>query len=75
MQLSGRGNGPIDALVHSLALPIDVLSYEDAPRPIPGDGEVVEGVASVNEAAITGESAPVIREALRPYLAKIRTAG
>ena len=30
---------------------------------IPADGEVVEGVASVNESAITGESAPVIREA------------
>jgi K+-transporting ATPase ATPase B chain len=30
---------------------------------IPGDGEVVEGAASVDEAAITGESAPVIREA------------
>src|SRR5471030_857274 len=29
---------------------------------IPSDGEIVEGVASVNEAAITGESAPVIRE-------------
>jgi K+-transporting ATPase ATPase B chain len=30
---------------------------------IPGDGEIVEGIASVNESAITGESAPVIREA------------
>jgi len=30
---------------------------------VPSDGEIIEGVASVNEAAITGESAPVIREA------------
>jgi K+-transporting ATPase ATPase B chain len=30
---------------------------------IPSDGEIIEGVASVNESAITGESAPVIREA------------
>jgi K+-transporting ATPase ATPase B chain len=30
---------------------------------VPADGEIIEGVASVNEAAITGESAPVIREA------------
>ena len=34
----------------------------DAGDLIPGDGEVVEGVASVDESAITGESAPVIRE-------------
>jgi K+-transporting ATPase ATPase B chain len=30
---------------------------------VPSDGEIIEGVASINEAAITGESAPVIREA------------
>ena len=30
---------------------------------VPGDGEIVQGIASVNESAITGESAPVIREA------------
>jgi K+-transporting ATPase ATPase B chain len=34
----------------------------DAGELIPGDGEIVEGVASVDESAITGESAPVIRE-------------
>jgi K+-transporting ATPase ATPase B chain len=35
----------------------------EAGQMIPGDGEVIEGVASVDESAITGESAPVIREA------------
>jgi K+-transporting ATPase ATPase B chain len=39
----------------------DVVLVE-AGEPIPSDGEVVLGVASVNESAITGESAPVIRE-------------
>jgi potassium-transporting ATPase ATP-binding subunit len=34
----------------------------DAGQLIPGDGEVIEGIASVDESAITGESAPVIRE-------------
>ena len=35
----------------------------EAGQVIPGDGEIIEGVASVDESAITGESAPVIREA------------
>jgi K+-transporting ATPase ATPase B chain len=40
----------------------DVI-YVEAGNYIAGDGEVIEGVASVDESAITGESAPVIREA------------
>jgi potassium-transporting ATPase ATP-binding subunit len=39
------------------------LVVVEAREVIPGDGEVVEGAASVDESAITGESAPVIREA------------
>src|SRR5262249_2661986 len=35
----------------------------EAGDPIPSDGDVVQGIASVDESAITGESAPVIREA------------
>jgi K+-transporting ATPase ATPase B chain len=35
----------------------------EAGQMIPGDGEIVEGIASVDESAITGESAPVVREA------------
>jgi len=39
----------------------DVVVVE-ASETIPGDGEVIEGIASVDESAVTGESAPVIRE-------------
>jgi potassium-transporting ATPase ATP-binding subunit len=39
----------------------DIVRVE-AGQMIPGDGEIIEGVASVDESAITGESAPVIRE-------------
>ena len=38
------------------------LVLVEAGQVIPGDGDIVQGVASVNESAITGESAPVIRE-------------
>jgi potassium-transporting ATPase ATP-binding subunit len=37
--------------------------FVEAGEIIPGDGEIIEGVASVDESAITGESAPVVREA------------
>jgi potassium-transporting ATPase ATP-binding subunit len=40
----------------------DKVIIEDG-DPVPGDGEIVEGVALVDESAVTGESAPVIREA------------
>jgi K+-transporting ATPase ATPase B chain len=49
--------------VSSAALRSGDIIYVAAGLYIPGDGEVIEGVASVDESAITGESAPVIREA------------
>ena len=55
-------NGNIEEVSSALLGPGDVVVVE-ATQTIPGDGEIIEGVASVNEAAITGESAPVIREA------------
>ncbi|RUT82170.1 potassium-transporting ATPase subunit B, partial [Mesorhizobium sp. M7A.T.Ca.US.000.02.2.1] len=49
-------------LVPGTSLKVGDAVLVEAGDIIPSDGEVVEGVASVNEAAITGESAPVIRE-------------
>ena len=49
-------------LVSGTSLKVGDVVLVEAGDNIPSDGEVVEGVASVNEAAITGESAPVIRE-------------
>lgn len=50
-------------LVPSTTLKIGDVVLVEAGEIIPSDGEVIEGIASVNEAAVTGESAPVIREA------------
>ena len=54
--------GEKHALVPGSALRRDDVVLVEAGDFIPGDGEVIEGVASVDESAITGESAPVIRE-------------
>jgi K+-transporting ATPase ATPase B chain len=50
------------ALVNSTELKIGDLFVCEASDVIPADGEIVEGIATVDESAITGESAPVIRE-------------
>lgn len=56
-----KGDG-VETVVASALKKGDIVLVETGDL-IPADGEVIEGVASVNEAAITGESAPVIREA------------
>jgi K+-transporting ATPase ATPase B chain len=56
------GGQPRTEPVAATALRVGDLVYVEAGELIPGDGEVVAGIASVNESAITGESAPVIRE-------------
>jgi K+-transporting ATPase ATPase B chain len=54
-------NGPSNPVPSTDLVRGDLVLVE-AGETIPGDGEVVEGAASVNESAVTGESAPVIRE-------------
>lgn len=57
------GNSRTDyKMVPGTSLKVGDVVLVEAGDIIPSDGEVIEGVASVNEAAITGESAPVIRE-------------
>ncbi|MGY4644266.1 potassium-transporting ATPase subunit KdpB [Cellulomonas sp. URHB0016] len=54
--------GPATTQVPSSSLTVGDVVVVVAGETIPGDGDVIEGVASVDESAITGESAPVIRE-------------
>src|SRR5215469_2280220 len=60
--LAGPGDSQNVRLVPSTDLKVGNVVLVEAGDIIPSDGEVIEGMASVNEAAITGESAPVIRE-------------
>src|SRR5579885_3016202 len=55
-------NGKLEEVPSAKLRAGDMVSVS-AGELIPGDGEIIEGVASVDESAITGESAPVIREA------------
>jgi K+-transporting ATPase ATPase B chain len=57
-----KSDGTTEAVSSSQLRAGDIIKVE-AGQFIAGDGEVIEGVASVDESAITGESAPVIREA------------
>jgi potassium-transporting ATPase ATP-binding subunit len=56
-----RADGSLEP-VSSADLSVDDVVVVSAGEMIPSDGEIIEGIASVDESAITGESAPVIRE-------------
>jgi K+-transporting ATPase ATPase B chain len=60
--LTGNGDQQSYRMVPSTELKVGNIVLVEAGDTIPSDGEVIQGMASVNEAAITGESAPVIRE-------------
>lgn len=60
-KLLTANNGSGYRMVPGTSLKVGDIVLVEAGDIIPSDGEVIEGVASVNEAAITGESAPVIR--------------
>src|SRR5262252_8768282 len=53
---------PGEEAIPATELRLGDIVVVEAGQTIPGDGDVVEGIASVDESAITGESAPVIRE-------------
>ena len=57
-----RYSGSMIKIVDSAELRKDDLILIEAGDAVPSDGEVVEGMATVDESAVTGESAPVIRE-------------
>ncbi len=61
-RLNEPRHGAVQALVSAAVLRKGDVVLVEAGDAVPGDGEVVEGVASVDESAVTGESAPVIRE-------------
>jgi K+-transporting ATPase ATPase B chain len=55
-------DGKVETVTSTELRPGDVVLVA-APETVPADGEIIEGIASIDESAITGESAPVVREA------------
>ena len=62
-QLTDPSNHLVVETIAAASLRKGDVVYVTAGDTIPGDGEIIEGIASVDESAVTGESAPVIREA------------
>jgi K+-transporting ATPase ATPase B chain len=61
-KLSSKSRDAKFTMVPAMQLRVGDIVLVEAGEFIPSDGEAIEGIASVNESAITGESAPVIRE-------------
>ncbi|GGM40403.1 potassium-transporting ATPase ATP-binding subunit [Longimycelium tulufanense] len=61
-RLATNGTAGTEEEVPAVDLRVGDLVVVEAGQVVPGDGDIVEGIATVDESAITGESAPVIRE-------------
>ena len=78
VQLTGRGNGPIDALVHALALPFDVLSYEEKSIGHGSEAKAVAFVEITTPSRVTlfgvGMHANIITASILAVLSAVRRA-
>ena len=78
MQLTGRGNGPIDALVHALGLPFDVLSYEEKSIGKGSEAKAVAFVEITTPSRVTlfgvGVHANIITASILAVLSAVRRA-
>jgi 2-isopropylmalate synthase len=78
MQLTGRGNGPIDALVHALSLPFDVLSYEEKSMGKGSEAKAAAFVEITTPSRVTlfgvGVHANIITASILAVLSAVRRA-
>jgi 2-isopropylmalate synthase len=78
VQLTGRGNGPIDALVHALGLPFDVLSYEEKSMGFGSEAKAAAFVEITTPSRVTlfgvGVHANIITASILAVLSAVRRA-